>query len=175
MRYLHRFGAKCIAVGESDGSIWNPDGIDPKELEDFKLQHGSILGFPKAKPYEGSILEADCDILIPAASEKQLTKSNAPRVKAKIVSVQESLERKFGKHGGTIPIVPTAEFQDRISGASEKDIVHSGLAYTMERSARQIMRTAMKYNLGLDLRTAAYVNAIEKVFKVYNEAGVTFT
>ncbi|XP_059983133.1 glutamate dehydrogenase 1, mitochondrial isoform X2 [Lagenorhynchus albirostris] len=221
MRYLHRFGAKCVGVGESDGSIWNPDGIDPKELEDFKLQHGTILGFPKAKIYEGSILEADCDILIPAASEKQLTKSNAPRVKAKIIaegangpttpeadkiflernimvipdlylnaggvtvsyfewlknlnhvsygrltfkyerdsnyhllmSVQESLERKFGKHGGTIPIVPTAEFQDRIS---------------------QIMRTAMKYNLGLDLRTAAYVNAIEKVFKVYNEAGVTFT
>uniref|UniRef100_A0A8I6AGI7 Glutamate dehydrogenase 1, mitochondrial n=1 Tax=Rattus norvegicus TaxID=10116 RepID=A0A8I6AGI7_RAT len=230
MRYLHRFGAKCVGVGESDGSIWNPDGIDPKELEDFKLQHGSILGFPKAKVYEGSILEADCDILIPAASEKQLTKSNAPRVKAKVktiiktsqqyrcgrdlylnaggvtvsyfewlknlnhvsygrltfkyerdsnyhllMSVQESLERKFGKHGGTIPVVPTAEFQDRISGASEKDIVHSGLAYTMERSARQIMRTAMKYNLGLDLRTAAYVNAIEKVFKVYNEAGVTFT
>lgn len=81
MRYLHRFGAKCVGVGESDGSIWNPDGIDCKELEDFKLQHGSILGFPKAKVYEGSILEADCDILIPAASEKQLTKSNAPRVK----------------------------------------------------------------------------------------------
>ena len=91
------------------------------------------------------------------------------------MSVQESLERKFGKHSGTIPIVPTAEFQDRILRASEKDIVHSGLAYTMERSARQIMCTAVKYNLGLDLRTAAYVSAIEKVFKVYNEAGVTFS
>ncbi|POI32024.1 hypothetical protein CIB84_004225, partial [Bambusicola thoracicus] len=178
-------------------------------------QHGTIMGFPKAQKLEGSILETDCDILIPAASEKQLTKANAHKVKAKdlylnaggvtvsyfewlknlnhvsygrltfkyerdsnyhlLMSVQESLERKFGKHGGTIPVVPTAEFQDRISGASEKDIVHSGLAYTMERSARQIMRTAMKYNLGLDLRTAAYVNAIEKVFKVYNEAGLTFT
>ncbi|XP_054401277.2 glutamate dehydrogenase 1, mitochondrial-like [Pongo abelii] len=242
MRYLHRFGAKCIDVGESEGSIWNPGGIYPKEVEDFKLQRGSILGFPKAKPYEGSILAANCDILIPAASEKQLTKSNEPRVKGNIIaegakgpttpeadkiflegniivipdlylnaggmtvsyfewlknlnhvscsrltfkyerdsnyhllkSVQESLERQFGKHGGTIPIVPTAEFQDRTPGASEKDIKHSGLVYTMERFARQIMYTDRKYNLGLDLRTAAYVNTIEKVFKVYNEAGVTFT
>lgn len=37
MRYLHRFGAKCVGIGEIDGTIWNPDGIDPKELEDYKL------------------------------------------------------------------------------------------------------------------------------------------
>ena len=45
----------------------------------------------------------------------------------------------------------------------------------MEHSARQIMRTDRKYNLGWDLRRAACLNATEKVFKVYNEASVTFT
>ncbi|XP_011927537.1 PREDICTED: glutamate dehydrogenase 1, mitochondrial isoform X2 [Cercocebus atys] len=196
MRYLHRFGAKCIAVGESDGSIWNPDGIDPKELEDFKLIIAEGANGPTTPEADKIFLERNImvipDLYLNAGGVtvsyfewlKNLNHVSYGRLTFKyerdsnyhlLMSVQESLERKFGKHGGTIPIVPTAEFQDRISGASEKDIVHSGLAYTMERSARQIMRTAMKYNLGLDLRTAAYVNAIEKVFKVYNEAGVTFT
>ena len=44
----------------------------------------------------------------------------------------------------------------------------------MERSAKAIMRTSVKYNLGLDIRTAAYVNAIEKICKVYEAAGFTF-
>uniref|UniRef100_A0A8C3IG00 Glutamate dehydrogenase n=1 Tax=Chrysemys picta bellii TaxID=8478 RepID=A0A8C3IG00_CHRPI len=61
-----------------------------------------------------------------------------------------------------------------LQGASEKDIVHSGLAYTMDRSAQQIMNIATRYNLGLDQRTAAYLCAIEKVFRVYNEAGFAY-
>lgn len=90
-------------------------------------------------------------------------------------SVQESLERRFGRVGGKIPVTPSNAFQKRISGASEKDIVHSGLDYTMERSARAIMNTASKYNLGLDLRTAAYTNSVRKIFKTYDEAGLSFT
>ncbi|CAI2737427.1 unnamed protein product, partial [Dicrocoelium dendriticum] len=86
-------------------------------------------------------------------------------------SVRQSLEKKFGD---TIPIAPSDEFQSRIAGASERDIVHSGLEYTMERSAKRIMNIAERYNLGYDLRTAAYASAIEKIFNVYLDAGVLF-
>ena len=89
-------------------------------------------------------------------------------------SVQDSLERRFGKVGGAIPVTPSNEFDARMSGASEKDIVQSGLDYSMERTARSIMDTAMAYDLGLDLRTAAYINSVSKIFKTYRDAGLTF-
>ena len=89
-------------------------------------------------------------------------------------SVQNSLEKRFGRVGGPIPVDPSPEFSARMSGASEKDIVHSGLDYSMERTAKGIMNTAIKMNLGLDLRTAAYVNSISKIFTTYRDAGLTF-
>merc|ERR1711971_1132951 len=91
-----------------------------------------------------------------------------------LMSVQDSLERRFGKVGGAIPVTPSAAFESKMAGASEKDIVHSGFDYSRERCARAIMDTAMSYDLGLDLRTAAYINSVSKIFKTYRDAGLTF-
>merc|ERR1711892_141799 len=89
-------------------------------------------------------------------------------------SVQNSLEKRFGRVGGPIPVSPSEDFSLRMSGASEKDIVHSGLDYSMERTAKGIMDTTINMNLGLDLRTAAYVNSISKIFTTYQSAGLSF-
>merc|ERR1712214_110315 len=89
-------------------------------------------------------------------------------------SVQNSLEKRFGKVGGPIPVTPSSEFDRRMAGASEKDIVHSGLDYSMERTAKGIMKTVDKYNLGIDLRTAAYINSVTKIFNTYKTAGMVY-
>lgn len=68
-------------------------------------------------------------------------------------------------------IVPSADLEKKIHGATEKDIVHSGLAFTMKRSGLRIMETSEIYNLGLDIRTGAYISSLEKVYQCYKEAG----
>ena len=87
-RYLVRNGAICIGILEWNCAIVNPAGLDPKEVEEFKHEHGTIKGFPKSSPYENSniseLLCEQCDILVVAASEKQITKHNAHRIQAKV-------------------------------------------------------------------------------------------
>ena len=68
-------------------NIFSSQGIDPHALEQYKLEHGTIVGFPGAEPYTGeNLLFEEADILIPAAMEKVIHKGNAAKIKAKIIA-----------------------------------------------------------------------------------------
>lgn len=77
---------KLIAVSDSRGAIYNPNGLNSKELVMHKLKTGSVTGFPGAQsiPHE-SVLEMDVDVLYPAALENSISSQNADRIKARIV------------------------------------------------------------------------------------------
>ena len=82
--------AIIVGVGEVEGAIYNENGIDIHELLKFRKETGSILGFPGAQNLDKKdrtrVLEFECDILIPAALENQITTENAHRIKAKIIA-----------------------------------------------------------------------------------------
>merc|ERR1712110_965473 len=84
-------------------------------------------------------------------------------------SVTDSLSSHFPGQG--VQVSPNANMMNRMNGASEKDIVQSGLQYTMERSAKQIISRVYAYDLGLDVRSAAFILACEKVYNTTHQAG----
>jgi glutamate dehydrogenase (NAD(P)+) len=79
-------GGKLVAVSDSSGAIYNPAGINPRELVGHKLRTGSVVGFSGAEPMDpNQVLELDVAVLYPAALENAINVGNAERVKARIV------------------------------------------------------------------------------------------
>lgn len=86
--YMTQAGAKLIGVAELEGAIYDPNGMDLDELVAFRKETGSIIGFGNSKelPSNKDIFTQECDILIPAALESQITGDNAHLIKAKILA-----------------------------------------------------------------------------------------
>ena len=86
-RILHDEGYTVVAVSDSRGGIYNPGGIDPKRVFEYKSKTGSVIGYSDSKQVTNEeLLELPCDILVPAALENQITRENAANIKAKIVA-----------------------------------------------------------------------------------------
>jgi glutamate dehydrogenase (NAD(P)+) len=99
-KFLQEAGCILIALAEYDGAIHNPAGLDVDKVAKHRKETRSILNFPGAKNIEKThqALELECDILVPAALEKQITGANAGRIKAKIIG-----------EGANGPTTPEAE------------------------------------------------------------------
>lgn len=87
-KFFTEAGAKLIGVAEYDGSIYNPEGINPNDLNSFKSQSKTkgVKGFPGSKQFaDESAIYEQCDFFIPAALEKSINVNNADKFKAKLI------------------------------------------------------------------------------------------
>jgi glutamate dehydrogenase (NAD(P)+) len=87
-KFLRDAGAVLVGLAEFEGAIASAKGLDLDQVVAHRRERHSILGFPGATdlPRSSDALELECDILVPAALERQLTADNAPRIRAKIVA-----------------------------------------------------------------------------------------
>jgi glutamate dehydrogenase (NAD(P)+) len=185
---LAKAGAKIVAVTDWKGGVYNPKGLDVAKLIDYSRDHKTVDGFPGADPLHNDQLWAlDVDILIPAALENQITMENAASIKAKIVTE--------GANGPTTPdahhhlhkrgvfVIPdilansggvtTSYFewvQDRYGYFWEEEEVNTRLEKKMCVAWDAVLKTSLKYKV--DLRTASYIVAIQRVGTVTKMRGM---
>jgi glutamate dehydrogenase (NAD(P)+) len=85
---LHRFGAKIIGVSDYTGALYNPNGLDANVLADYIVRHGHFGEYRGdcERISNEQLLELDCDVLIPAALERQITEKNVRRIKCRVLA-----------------------------------------------------------------------------------------
>jgi glutamate dehydrogenase (NAD(P)+) len=91
-------GAKIIGIIEHDGALMDHNGLSVEKVNTYNKEHGGVKGFPDAQFFEDgdSILEEECDLLIPAAMEGVIHMGNAPRIKAKLIAEAANGPVTFG-------------------------------------------------------------------------------
>jgi len=178
-RLMRRAGSKVVAVSDSRGGIYNPHGLDLDAVAEHKNRTGTVVGYSEADPVTNDeLLELSCDILIPAAMERQLGAGNAGKVKARLIAEAANgptspeadavfrdqgvflLPDIFANAGGvTVSYFEWVQAMQAFPWTEEQ--VNERLQQIMSRSFQQVYATAQKYNV--HMRTAALIRAIERV------------
>jgi len=178
-RTMHERGARIVAIGDKFGGIYNARGLDLRQLQRYMQETGSVVGFNGADAISNSeLLELDVDVLVPAALEGQITAQNAARIRATVIAE--------GANGPTTPeadeiladngvlVIPDVICNAGGVVVSYFEWVQSLQSFFWDEGAvRRQMEQTLLENLELvigtttrrkcDLRTAAYVIAIERI------------
>jgi glutamate dehydrogenase (NAD(P)+) len=171
--------ARVVAVSDRRGGIYNESGLDIADLLRHKKATGSVVGFSGAQSMSSSdVLEVPCDMLIPAATEGQITVDNAKRIQARLIAeaangpTTPEADSIFFERG--IRVIPdilanaagvTVSYfewvQDLQSFFWTQEEIGVKLAHVMERAYTEVARLANDQNC--DMRTAAHMVAIKRV------------
>jgi len=181
-------GCKIIAVSDSRSGIYNPNGLDARDVLRFKKETGSVVGYPGADTITNEeLLELECGVLVPAALEEVITAENAPRVKAKIVAegangptTPEADAILFDKGVFMIPdilcnaggvVVSYFEWvQDLQSFFWHEAQINSELKRIMVRSFDEVYSIGQEK--GVNMRLAAYVLGVRRVAEATMTRGI---
>lgn len=186
-QYLYELGSKIVAVSDSTAGVYNPEGMNPAKLAEHKVRTRSVKDFPGAKTISTTDpITVDCDILIPAALENQITEKNADDVKAKLV-VEEANgpttpEADKILHEKGIFVVPdvlanaggvTVSYfewvQNRMGYYWSDEEVDQKLKVAMTNAFKDVYQTVQQHKI--DMRTAAYVTAVKKIVDAMKALG----
>jgi glutamate dehydrogenase len=185
-KILAGLGSKIVAVSDSKGAIYDPNGLDLDRVMKLKdqetiLNYGSEYHLPP-----DSLLELDADLLVPAALENVITQENAARIQAKIVAeaangptTPEADEILFANGVHVIPDIlanaggVTVSYfewvQNTMNYYWSEEEVKEKLETIMVDSYHQVRELAEKYNT--DFRTAAYMKSIRRVVEAMEARG----
>src|SRR5918999_1921479 len=166
------FGCTVVAVSDSRGGIYAPEGLNYEDVHAFKDATGSVIGFPAAQTISNAdILEVDAEILIPAALEHQITSANAARIRAKIVAeeangptVPEADEILFSRgvfvipdflcNAGGVTVSYFEWVQNQRGMPWELEEVHRRLDRKMTRAFKEPRAAPRRFQV--DMRKGAY-------------------
>jgi len=178
-RLLHEAGYRVVAISDIESGIYNPNGIDIPAALDYLKMTRSFEGYEGVDTVSNSeLLELECDVLIPAATENQITSQNADRVKCRVLaegangpttaSADEVLHEKgvfvipdILANAGGVTVSYFEWVQDRMGYFWREDVVNQRLQDTMVASFNDLCRYADAHSV--DTRTAAYMLAIDRV------------
>jgi len=172
-------GSTVVAVSDSTGGIHNPNGLDIAKVINWKKEHGTVQGFPGAKDISNAeVLEVDCDILIPAALENQITERNAGNIKARLIAEAangpttpeaDQILWKNSKfmipdilcNAGGVTVSYFEWVQDLNRDHWSEDVVNAKLKEIMVKAFISVLAIARRDQI--DMRTAAYLLAVQRV------------
>jgi len=186
---LHREGYKIVSMSDQYGAIHAEKGLDVPAVLAHLKKNKRLDGFPGARELanDGEQLELDCDVLVPAAVENQITTRNADRIKAKLIvegangpttfAASEILDKRgvvvvpdILANAGGVTVSYFEWVQDRMGYFWTEERVNSSLEHIMVKAFHDVDEVARRYEVSM--RIAAYILAIDRVAAVYRMRGI---
>ena len=176
---LDDMGSTIVAVSDTGGAIYRPEGLDARAVRAWKDEHGSVVGFPGSQPVtNAALLELDVDVLVPAALENQITGENVERVRPRILAeaangpTTPDADVVLARNGifvipdilcnaGGVTVSYFEWVQDLNRDQWSEEIVNAKLTEIMVRSFSEVVRMAERENV--DMRLGAYLLAVDRV------------